>query len=248
MPTARSKLKEKLDAEVKKRNHADELSALRADPLMVARRYKDEYIALVCALFAYGNAKKIVAFLESLDFSLLDQEEKEIRQKCEGLYYRFQNTRDVSELFITLSRLKKEQTLEDLFLKGYRKNRNVLEGVFTVLDAMKAVNSYESQGYLFLSGTKHSKGAYKRWMMFLRWMVRRDHLDMGLWHHVSAADLLLPLDTHTFKVGQKLGLLKRKSYDLKAVYEITEALRALDPQDPVKYDFALYRLGQEKLL
>ncbi len=84
--------------------------------------------------------------------------------------------------------------------------------------------------------------------MYLRWMVRRDALDMGLWQGVRRADLLVPLDTHTFHVSRRLGLLKRRQYDLKAVFELTDRLRAFDPADPVKYDFALYRLGQENLL
>ena len=60
-------------------------------------------------------------------------------------------------------------------------------------------------------------------------------------------DLLMPLDTHTFKVSQRLGLLKRKTYDMKASIELTNTLRIFDAKDPIKYDFALYRLGQEKL-
>ncbi|MDX1296209.1 MAG: TIGR02757 family protein, partial [Sulfurimonadaceae bacterium] len=84
--------------------------------------------------------------------------------------------------------------------------------------------------------------------MFLRWMVREDSIDMGLWQGVRRSDLIIPLDTHTFHVSQKLGLLKRKSYDLQAAVELTEALRRFDPDDPVKYDFALYRMGQEKIV
>lgn len=88
----------------------------------------------------------------------------------------------------------------------------------------------------------------KRWNMFLRWMVRRDCIDLGRWEGaVSAADLILPLDTHTFNVSRKLGLLRRKSYDLGAALEITKNLATLCPSDPVKYDFAIYRIGQERL-
>jgi uncharacterized protein (TIGR02757 family) len=71
---------------------------------------------------------------------------------------------------------------------------------------------------------------------------------MGLWSDVDRADLIMPLDTHTFKVGQRLGLLKRKSYDLEAAIELTQTLKTFDATDPLKYDFALYRLGQEKLV
>ena len=79
-------------------------------------------------------------------------------------------------------------------------------------------------------------------------MVRDDNLDMGLWKNVDKKDLILPLDTHTFKVSQKLGLLTRKTYDLKSAILITEKLKEFDENDPIKYDFAIYRLGQEKIL
>ena len=90
-------------------------------------------------------------------------------------------------------------------------------------------------------------GALKRWMMFLRWMVRNDVIDMGLWSGVEPADLIIPLDTHTFATSQKLGLLKRKTYDLQAAIELTQKLKEFDAEDPLKYDFALYRIGQEKI-
>ena len=241
------KVKERLDREVENRNTLNELSDETPDPLMVVHRYKDEYIALICALFSYGNAKNIVKFLNTLDFSLLDQDESTIQQTLSTHYYRFQNANDVTQLFITLSRLQKTTTLENLFMQGYKAKNDVLSGVYAILEGMQKVNYHKSRGYQFLIGKPNTKSAYKRWMMFLRWMVRKDSLDLGLWTQVNRADLLLPLDTHTFKVGHKLGLLKRKTYDLKAVYEITQSLKAFDPLDPIKYDFALYRLGQEKL-
>jgi uncharacterized protein (TIGR02757 family) len=92
-----------------------------------------------------------------------------------------------------------------------------------------------------------SNSPYKRWNMFLRWMVRKDHLDMGLWEKVDKKDLILPLDTHTFHISQKLGLLSRKTYDLKSALLVTQKLKEFDKEDPIKYDFALYRIGQEKI-
>ena len=89
------------------------------------------------------------------------------------------------------------------------------------------------------------KSSAKRLNMFLRWMVRSDSraIDFGLWESISPAELYLPLDVHTGRVGRKLDLLKRKQDDWKAVDEITMSLRQLDPSDPVKYDFALFGLG-----
>lgn len=117
---------------------------------------------------------------------------------------------------------------------------------------LQSLYPYTSRGYTFLLSKVTTKtkgtGALKRWMMFLRWMVREDNIDMGLWKSIDKQDLIIPLDTHTFHVSRKLGLLKRKTYDLQAAIELTEKLKSFDANDPLKYDFALYRIGQEKLL
>ena len=82
--------------------------------------------------------------------------------------------------------------------------------------------------------------------MFLRWMVRKDNrgVDFGIWKKINPADLYIPLDVHTGNMARKLGLLKRKQNDWKSVEELTSLLRYLDPEDPVKYDFALFGLGR----
>ncbi len=244
-------IKRLLDSELKKRERDDELSLERPDPLMVAQKYKDEYISLICALFAYGNAHQIVKFLSTLDFSLLDKDERIIRKNIENYYYRFQTSRDVQEFFVTLSRLKKEFSLENIFLKGYKKDNNILDGLREIITLIYDINPYRSRGYEFLigkiPGSKNSS-PYKRWNMYLRWMVRDKGLDFGLWTKVDKSSLLIPLDTHTFHVSQKLGLLKRKTYDFKSVILLSEKLKEFDEKDPIKYDFALYRLGQERII
>ncbi|MEA3354696.1 MAG: TIGR02757 family protein [Campylobacterota bacterium] len=252
-------IKELLDKEVKNRNCVDELCLEKPDPLFVARRFKDEYISLICALFAYGNAGQIVKFLDSLDFSLLNKDEDTIKKELGSHYYRFQNSDDLSSFFIAVKRLKEQGSLEDIFKKGYDKENNVLDGIKSIIGAILDAYDYNSDGYKFLIG-KYPKldkngnikaignSPYKRYNMFLRWMVRFDNLDMGLWKDVDKKDLLLPLDTHTFKVSQKLGLLDRKTYDLKSAILATEKLREFDSEDPIKYDFAIYRLGQEKII
>ena len=85
----------------------------------------------------------------------------------------------------------------------------------------------------------------KRILMFLRWMVRRDKggVDFGLWKNIPASALMCPLDVHSGNVARKLNLLSRKQNDWKAVEELTASLRRMDPEDPVKYDFALFGLG-----
>ena len=83
----------------------------------------------------------------------------------------------------------------------------------------------------------------KRLHLYLRWMVRRDRVDPGGWDSVSAAKLMVPLDTHTFRIVCRLGATRRRSADMRAAQEATEAFRRVCPRDPVRYDFALSRLG-----
>lgn len=241
-------LKERLDREVMLRNVSDEVTEENPDPIMVAKAYRDEYSALVCALFAYGKVENIIRFLRSLDMGLIDENEDVIRQSLKGYYYRFQNAEDIIQFFITLSRLKKEMSLNALFLQGYQEKGDVIEGINALLRKMFSVNDYQSRGYAFLLGKvthkRKGSGALKRWNMYIRWMVRHDEIDMGLWSGVHTKDLILPLDTHTFNMGRSLGLLKRKSYDLEAAWQMTQKLKSFDKEDPIKYDFALYRLGQ----
>lgn len=239
-------LKKQLDAEYESRNSELELSLERPDPLMVAKKYNDETIALACALFAYGSASQIVKFLSSLSFG-----SKDIVRTFDGKYYRFQTPSDVIRFFCALEELQKEGGVKSHFLRGYQKEGSTLEGLSTAIEKLNFILKPDTQGLNFLVGSHNIKmngSPLKRWNMYLRWMVRKDALDMGLWgDDVDKKDLILPLDTHTFNVSKRVGLLVRKSYDLKSAVLITEKLREFDPLDPIKYDFALYRIGQEKL-
>ena len=259
MTTKDKKIKELLDNEVSQRNNNTELNYDKPDPLMVASRYDDEFIILLCALFAYGNAKLIVKFLDSLDFSLLEKSDEIIDKELNNHYYRFQNAQDIKTVFKTFKRMKNEDSLNSIFVNAYKKENNILEGIDALIQKIHSTANHTSQGFTFLisSPFKRDKqglikelgnAPYKRWNMFLRWMVRDDNLDLGLWKGINKKDLILPLDTHTFKVSQKLGLLDRQTYDLKSALLITEKLSQFDNNDPIKYDFSLYRLGQEKIL
>jgi len=243
-------IKKRLDKEVAKRNSLDEINEEQLDPIIVAHRYNDPTISLICALFAYGNVTQIVKFLNSLDFELLSAEDETIKNKLQEHYYRFQKSEDIIALFIALKRLNAQTSLESIFKEAYNENKDVVAGINACISKILSLNPHKTQGYDFLIGKVTLKtkgaGALKRWMMYLRWMVREDNIDMGLWGEGDRATLIMPLDTHTFKVGHKLGLLKRKTYDLEAAIELTNKLKKFDKNDPLKYDFALYRLGQEK--
>ena len=234
-------IKSKLDSLLKENIY--EVNEEKLDPILIAKKYNDEYIALIAALFAYGNVKAIIKFLNSLDLKNF---------KSNGSYYRFQTKKDVEIFLETLKKMKKHYSLNELFLKGYSKTSNPLDGIREIIKTIYSLCDYSSKGYEFLIGKippQKTKGVspYKRWNMFLRWMVRDDDLDLGLWKGVRKSDLIIPLDTHTHKVSLSLGLLKRKTYDLQAAVELSEKLKEFDPEDPLKYDFALYRIGQFNL-
>ena len=241
-------IKKLLEDEITKKDYY-EVNEDNLDPILIAQEKKDEYISLVCALFAYGNVKAIVKFLKNIDFDILEESEKEIKKYFTNHYYRFQTKEDVKEFFVTLKRLKNEDNLENIFLKGYQKNNFVIDGIDEIIKTFYKINLYISKGYSFLIGNRYkgkTKGSspYKRWNMYLRWMVRDEGIDFGLWKKVKKSDLIIPLDTHTFNVSHKLGLLTRKTYDLESAIELTNKLKEFDEFDPVKYDFAIYRLGQ----
>ena len=231
-------IKVKLDELIK--NNIYEINEEKLDPIIIAKKHNDEYIALISALFAYGNVKAIIKFLNSIDLENLESNKA---------YYRFQTKKDVEEFLKTIKLMKEKYSLNELFLQGYEKNKNVIDGLRAIIKTIYEINTYNSRGYEFLIGKippNKTKGVspYKRWNMFLRWMVRNKEPDLGLWEGVDKSDLIIPLDTHTHKVSLNLGLLKRKSYDLQSAIELTQKLKEFDPKDPLKYDFALYRIGQ----
>ena len=86
-------------------------------------------------------------------------------------------------------------------------------------------------------------GAMKRMNMFLRWMVRKGPVDLGVWNFIKPSELLIPLDVHVARISREMGLLTRKSNDFKAVKELTNNLKKICPSDPVKYDFAMFGYG-----
>lgn len=225
------------------------LEGLRAhpDPLWVASELKEPVSSLACALFAYGNASLIVKFLRSIDFEILKQSEAEIRQYF-GLHkYRFQSTKDVEEIFISLARLQRDWDIEDILSVPIREGFGIEFGISKLISCIYSLNNYRSSGYEFFFGREFDKtpsSPLKRYNMYLRWMVRDSDIDLGLFTKLSPSLLLLPLDVHTHRISLALGLGKRKSYDFGSVLEITQNLRLLDAKDPIKYDFALYRIGQ----
>lgn len=144
--------------------------------------------------------------------------------------------------------------MQNIFYTHYKNRELITDGIYGVIDLIYSIYNIDSFGLAFLFGKSEKRGRskgvspLKRWNMFLRWMARKDALDMGLWEKIDKKNLIIPLDTHTHKVSLELGLIDRKSYDLHSALLLTNKLREFSLDDPIKYDFALYRIGQEKIL
>lgn len=245
------KLKKFLDSQYNHFN-AKEYLKLHPDPIIIAHKntsfaYFDE-LALICALYAYGNANLIVKNLQNMPFNfLLDSKKLQDSKEQDFPYYRFQTRRDTQICFFVMSHLISKGGIKKIFLSGY-KNGGVLNGIRALqkeIEDFLNTHNFHSHGLEFLFGkSQNNTSPLKRYNMFLRWLVRCDDIDFGLWSEISTSDLLLPLDTHTFRLTKELNLCNTRSYNIKAVIEVTNNLKNIDSKDPIKYDFALYRIGQ----
>ena len=223
------------------------------DPIVIPHQFSAkediEIAALLVSLLAWGNRKSIIRsgtrLMDSMDRApydfILNHEDSDLK-RLTGFVHRTVNADDMLGLVAGLKHIyKKHGGLEEVFAV------NVQNGMDQSIDHFRTCLF---EAHHLRRTEKHvsspAKGsAAKRINMFLRWMVRDDSqsVDFGIWKGISTAHLMLPLDVHTACVSRKLGLLKRKSNDWKAVAEVTDALRQFDPNDPVKYDFALFGLG-----
>jgi len=116
-----------------------------------------------------------------------------------------------------------------------------------ILSFAEKLNVFSKEKCNSLIPSCSGNSAFKRLNLYLRWMVRRDNVDPGGWVNIPASRLIIPLDTHMYRISVKLGLTRRRQADIKTALEITEALKNIDIDDPVKYDFALTRICMNKL-
>jgi uncharacterized protein (TIGR02757 family) len=221
------------------------------DPISIPHKFNKkqdiEIAGLFAATIAWGNRKSIIKNANSLigmmDFDphnfVMNAKLKELKP-IEKFVHRTFNGNDAIDFLGALKKVyAKHDSLEQLFLTG----GNGLEKVNGF--RLKFIDKFKTTHALKHVSNPATGSAAKRLNMYLRWMVRNDKagVDFGIWRRISSADLMLPLDIHTGNTARKLGLLKRKQDDDKAVEEITNMLKLFDANDPVKYDFALFGLG-----
>lgn len=225
------------------------------DPVQFPRRFDDirdiELVAFLSAMIAWGKRTMICRDAERL-LELMNHEPYAFLK--EGAFEALDDDRNIHRTFFARD------------LKYFLRGMKLVYDRFTSIDAlghsisvgkedapswrlveelqkyMCEANDGKSCSQVFPTNLSHS--ALKRINMAMRWLVRDDGIvDLGVWSSIPKSRLYIPLDVHVGNVSRQLGLLQRKSNDRKAVEELTAVLRGFDPDDPVKYDFALFGIG-----
>ena len=232
-----------------------DVSTIEPDPLQLVRRYEDpldqEVAGILAAAFAYGRADIVVAnvgrvldamqpspFLYVKSFRRVDG-----LKRFAAFAHRFHKTGDLVDLLDRLAAAIREHgSLGDLFRRCCEPDDRDLGAALSRF-VRALLGPRPSKALQYLLSSPENGSACKRMNLYLRWMVRRTSPDLGLWTFADPAKLVMPVDTHVHRIATFLGLNRRKSADWKAARAITDRLARLDPADPVRYDFAICRLG-----
>ena len=232
------------------------------DPVYIVRRYAapaDREVAGFCAAaLAFGRVGAVLASINAvLDVmgpspSVFIRRFDPVRhgRALRPLGHRWTRGEDLVALFLILRRMTDTAgSIERFFLRGYHAEA---ADIGSALDsfcarALDLNNAENTVGVRYFFPRPADGSACKRLNLYLRWMVRRDRIDFGVWQHISTSKLVVPLDTHVCRVGQCLRLTRYRSPGWPMALEITESLRQFDPVDPVKYDFSLCHLGMQNV-
>jgi uncharacterized protein (TIGR02757 family) len=233
------------------------------DPIVLVRalaaREDREVAGWIASAFAYGRVDQILADVGALLRVLGPSPaaavaERDFRARDLAFFrHRFHGPQDAADLLFLIGETIRREGSVGRFFANRFDARDGVAGMLT--RASTDLLSWRPPGrrgrarfpgapLRFLLPSPADGSACKRWNLYLRWMVRSDAMDFGLWKsEIPASALIIPTDTHVHRVSRRLGLTKRKSADWKTATEITARLARLDPADPVKYDFAICQLG-----
>jgi TIGR02757 family protein len=251
-----SELKAFLDQKVEQYNRP---GFIPNDPISIPHRFSKkqdiEIMGFFAAILAWGQRTTIInkcvelgKRMDNAPYQFITQSTESDLQSLLGFKHRTFNDTDLLYCIDFMKRhFAQYDSLEDAFVAGEKATAeealiHFREYFFDVLYA-----PYRTRKHI---ASPLQKSACKRLNMFLRWMVRNDGkgVDFGIWKKISPADLICPLDLHVERTARHFGLMTRTQPDWLAALELTEHLRAFDPNDPVKYDFALFGISEEGLL
>ncbi len=233
----------------------DAESTRRRDPVDFVHAYDEprdqEIVGLVAASLAFGNAvaarrsiERVLVTLGSAPAALLvESDQAELGRRLHGFIHRIYRAEHLASMLWRAGRLVREhESLGNAFVHFHRASRgDFREGLSRFAAALRGEST--SRNLRHLVSDPRAGSACKRLLLYARWMIRpADGVDLGLWP-ISPSELLIPVDTHVHRISRNLGLTSRRSASWATAEEITAVLRTFDPDDPVKYDFALCHLG-----
>ena len=241
-----------------KYNHRE---LIKPDPLQFVYHYSKpadkEIAAFLAAELAYGRVQQIQKSLTDLlgrmgasPFEFVLNFDKQKRRKLKNFKHRFTAGDDISDLLELLKKvLNQHGSIEEFFVQGYKpEDKNIIAALSifcnSLLDMYAKTHTSPASTQLNYLLTRPAAGsACKRLNLFLRWMVRSDDVDTGLWKRIDKAKLIVPVDIHMSRLCGILGFHNLKTVSLAMAVRITDAFKEIEPADPVKYDFALSRIG-----
>ena len=247
-----SEIKDLLNEKAEKYNHTD---FIETDPIQIPHLFFDNYnieiSAFLASTIAWGqratiikNMQRLISLMDNAPYEFVMNSSEKDLDRLSYFKHRTFNGEDCKFFIKSLKNIyKKHNGLGGLIQNIYVEQKNIFNSLIQFREIFFEIEHPLRTQKHFSNVLKGASA--KRLNMYLRWMVRQDNkgVDFGLWNKIPMSELFLPLDVHTGNVARKLGLLKRKQNDWKAVEEITQVLRGFDPNDPVKYDFALFGLG-----
>ena len=271
MSKRRTELKSVLEGLYDKYNHRN---FIKPDPLQFVYRYSNradmEVAGFLAAELAYGRVGQIEKSLNDLlgrmgnsPFEFIRDFNKSKRRRLESFKHRFTDGEALSDLLLLLRRvLRRYGSIEEFFVRFYSANdSNIIPSLKKFCDSLldmhiRSNNGHVSRSLRFLLPRPAAGSACKRLNLFLRWMVRDDEVDAGLWKggpnakkgvwerkSIDKSKLIVPVDVHIGRLCRILGFHNQKVVSLATAVKITECFSEIEPHDPVKYDFALSRIG-----
>lgn len=226
---------------------------IHPDPLEFLYNYEGnldrEVVGLIASSLAYGKVtqilKSVTSILEKLSPNpasvLAGASGLMLKKTFTSFKHRFTTGEELAIYLFNIGKiLRKYGSINSCFIADFDESKEMLP---SILSFIKKLRAGECDYYNSLVPIPSGKCAYKRMNLYLRWMIRKDEVDPGVWSGISPSKLIIPLDTHMHRISLSNKLTERKQADFTTALEITRAFKKFSPEDPVKYDFALTRLG-----
>lgn len=234
-----SDLKNKLDLVYQLNNS---IEFIKKDPIQIPHQFTKkediEVSAFLISILAFGKReiiiKKSYNLIKRMNNQPFDYLMNGNYSSMKGFVHRTINDIDIIYYLISLKKIYEDGGLEKIFSNNIEQSLINFWKIFFSLP-------HEKRSERHISNIEKGS-AGKRLNLFLRWMVRKDNVDFGVWKNINPANLYIPLDVHVGNISRKLELINRNQNDWKSVIQITSHLKLLDPNDPIKYDLSLFSL------